>query len=128
MACPAASGIQRAAHALAAPIENLCVDHRGRYILVPKQLLHSTDIVAIFQQMRCKRVPERVAGGMLHYLRLPDRPFDRVLEIVLQDVVPANKPGSRIDRWPRRGPVGKLLTQLYPSLIMKAAELRGPAS
>ena len=40
------------------------VNHGGSHVLVAEQLLNSADIIAIFKQIRCEGVTERVAGCM----------------------------------------------------------------
>lgn len=42
------------------------VNHGGFYVTVAKKLLDCPDVVAIFQQMSGKRVPERMAGRSFH--------------------------------------------------------------
>src|SRR5690349_9864479 len=75
--------IERAAHTSAAPIQDVDLDHRGTDIAMAQQLLHRTDVIPIFNQVRRKRVPECVAAPMLGYPRLIDRPPHRSLKIVL---------------------------------------------
>ncbi len=41
------------------------IDHRGTDILVPKQFLHSSNIIAILQQVGREGMAERVATGGL---------------------------------------------------------------
>jgi hypothetical protein len=41
------------------------VDHRGFDILMPKQLLNCSDVIAILKQMRSKTVAQRVAADTL---------------------------------------------------------------
>ena len=50
------------------------VDHRRRHIVVPEQLLDSTDIRTPLQQMGGKRVPARVGADVL---RQPKRGVPR---------------------------------------------------
>lgn len=40
--------IEWAAHATPATIEDVCIDHGGGQIAVSEQLLHRTDILAVF--------------------------------------------------------------------------------
>ena len=50
---------------------NVGVDHRGTDIIMAKQFLHRPDVIAVFEQMRCKRMAQRVD-------RLPPTPHERV--------------------------------------------------
>ena len=43
--------IKRTAHPFTATLEYMGIDHRGADIFMPQQLLHSADIIAIFQQV-----------------------------------------------------------------------------
>ena len=55
-------------------MQHVGINHRGAHISVPKQLLDGSDIVAIFKQMRRKRMAKRVRAcrlgdtGFLHSL------------------------------------------------------------
>jgi len=46
--------IRRVADASSVPIENVSVDHRRSNVTVAKQFLHGADVVARFDQVRCK--------------------------------------------------------------------------
>jgi len=37
--------VERIQHALSAPVQNVCIDHRRRHIRIAQQLLHRPDIV-----------------------------------------------------------------------------------
>ena len=54
--------VSRALHTLAASIEHMSINHSGRHILVAQKLLHRTDIIAGFEQMRRKTVTKRMAA------------------------------------------------------------------
>jgi hypothetical protein len=41
------------------------VDHRRSDAPVTKKLLNGSDVVTIFKQVRCKRMPKRMAGVSL---------------------------------------------------------------
>jgi hypothetical protein len=45
-------------------IQNMGVNHGRSHIPVPQELLHGPDVVAIFEQVGCKRMPERVAAAV----------------------------------------------------------------
>ena len=97
------SGIERAHDAAAAAVEYVRVDHGGGDVLVPEQLLHRPNVVAGFEQMRRKRVPERVRRRMLgdsgHAYRLLHGTLDR-LRIGMMAAFDAR---ARIDRAHGRG-------------------------
>ena len=49
------------------------VDHRGPHILVPKELLNRSDIIATFEQMCCKRVSKAMASCPLYHTCITHR-------------------------------------------------------
>ena len=68
-------------------VEDVGVDHRGGDVLVAEQLLHGADVASVFEQMRGKRVPERVAGRALGDAGRQDRAahgllHDRFVQVV----------------------------------------------
>jgi hypothetical protein len=65
------------------------VNHCGRDIFVPEQSLHGSDIVAVLKQMCGKGVPESMAAGSFCNGCLPNGKFDRILEVLFQDMMPA---------------------------------------
>ena len=50
---------------LSAAIEDMCVNHRRPYVLVPEQFLNRSDIVTAFKQVGGEGMPKRVASGPL---------------------------------------------------------------
>ena len=48
------SGIQRTTHAEAGTIHGMEINLRGAYVFVTEQILHGTNVVAAFQQVRGK--------------------------------------------------------------------------
>ena len=48
----------------------MCVDHRRAHIPVAQQFLDRSDVIAVFQKMSGKAMPERVAAGWLHNARV----------------------------------------------------------
>ncbi len=46
--------VKRAAHATAATVEHMRVDHRGRHTLVAQKLLDGADVVSFLKEMGCK--------------------------------------------------------------------------
>ena len=78
------------------------VDLRGSDILVPKELLHSADVVPGPQQVRRKGVTQGMTGyGLCDASNDPCR-FHRTLQWFLADVMPPDCPGSGIGREPSR--------------------------
>jgi hypothetical protein len=61
--------VHRALHAPASTVEDVGVDHRRLHALVPEELLHRPDVVAVHQQVRGERMPQGVAGRRLHGCR-----------------------------------------------------------
>ncbi len=71
--------IRRAPYTEAAPIENVGVDHRRSDASVPEELLHRSDVIAVFEQVCGEGVPKSVAGGSLRETRGTYRPANRSL-------------------------------------------------
>lgn len=57
--------IQGTYHAFATAVEDMGINHRGSYILVPKQFLNSPNIITIFEQVGRKAVTKSVAACVL---------------------------------------------------------------
>lgn len=79
--------IYRAANALPAFVEDVCIDHRGADVLVTKQLLDSPYVVPVFQEVSCEAVAERVTATGLCDPRSVDRRLHRLLKDFLGKVV-----------------------------------------
>ena len=60
-------------------IQDVGVDHGSAHVLVPEELLHGSDIGAVFQQMGRERVAEGVAARALRELGGDDRTADGAL-------------------------------------------------
>src|SRR2546426_12712925 len=60
------------------------------HISVPKQLLDGSDVVAVFKQMRRKRMPKRVRACRLGDAGLLHRLFYRLLQYGLVQMVPSS--------------------------------------
>jgi len=58
--------ISRRSHTNTPLFHHMAVDHRGRNILMSKQLLHRTNIIPCFEQMSRKRIAENVATDCLN--------------------------------------------------------------
>ena len=61
--------VQRQAHRPRPPVEEVRVDHRRGDVPVTQKLLHRSDLVAVLEEVRGERVPERVAGTRLGHPR-----------------------------------------------------------
>ncbi len=56
------------------------VNHCGSHVGVPEQLLNRADVIALFQKMRGKGVPQGVRAGWLRDVGLEPHIFDGLLE------------------------------------------------
>ncbi len=56
------------------------VDHGRSDISVTQQLLNRSDIVAVFQQVGCKRMPQRMTARRFGNPSFEPRFFDRLLQ------------------------------------------------
>src|SRR5215469_8814321 len=56
----ASHSVRRATNSSAASIQNVGVNHSGVYIPVPQQLLNSSDVISVLQQVRRERMPQGV--------------------------------------------------------------------
>jgi len=72
------------------------VDHRRSHILVSKELLHSTDVVSIFEKMGGKGVPKCVTGSPFGDPRFLHGPFEGFLQNGCVDMMTAFPLGSGI--------------------------------
>ncbi len=79
--------LQRTPDAPPALVQDVSVDHRGGYIGVSHKFLDRADVVAAFEEMCRKAVPQRVTTARLFHPRRPDGPFHRLLQGSLRDVV-----------------------------------------
>lgn len=61
--------VGRASDCPAATVEYMGVDHCRADVPVSQKFLDCPDVVAIFEQVGCKRMPQRVADGWLNNLR-----------------------------------------------------------
>lgn len=57
--------VRRAAHAVAAAVEHVGVDHGGLDVVVAEELLDSPDVIAVGEQVGGERSAESVKGGWL---------------------------------------------------------------
>jgi len=74
------------------------IDHRRVDILMPQEFLDSANIVASFEQVRGKRMPEGVAARRLGDPCLPYGRFHGTLQHELTHVMPPFNTAARVDR------------------------------
>ena len=87
---------QRTDDAVAAAVEDVSVDHGGADILVAQQLLHGPDVVAVFQQVGCKAVPESMAADRFLDTGKPHGLFHCPMQSGLVKMVPTDFAGTRV--------------------------------
>jgi hypothetical protein len=90
--------IHRALDAPATTVEHMGVDHRGLHALVPEELLHGPNVVAVHQKVRGKGMAQGVAGRRLDDACRPDGLVERLLDAPVVQVMPAALSGPRIAR------------------------------
>lgn len=62
--------INRAFDTSTAPVQHVHIDHRGLHVIVAEKLLHDANVIARLDQVRGKRMPERVTGYPFRHSRL----------------------------------------------------------
>ena len=67
--------------------QDVGIDHCCPDVLMSEEFLHSTDIIALFQEVGSERMAERVAASRLRDSRPEDSGFDGPLEEAFIDVV-----------------------------------------
>lgn len=65
--------VQGTVRCQASPIQHVRADHRRGNICVPQKLLDRADVLPPLQQMRCTRMAQRAATGLVRQPRLPCR-------------------------------------------------------
>lgn len=71
---------QGAAHRIPASIQDMRIDLGGAHVLVTQQFLHSTNIVAIFQQVGGERMTQAMTTGGFLDAALANRLLYRFLD------------------------------------------------
>ena len=69
------------------------INLRRGNILVPQQILHRPDVIPVLQQMRRKRMPQRMATRRLRNPRQPRRHLHRPLQTRLLHMMPPQNYG-----------------------------------
>ena len=72
------------------------VDHGGSHVVVAEQFLHRTDVIAVFNQVRSERMPERVAGCPFRKLGLANGPLEDLLQDGFVHMMPPLFAGLRV--------------------------------
>ena len=77
-------------------IKNMGVYHCGSYILVPKQLLHCTDVISVFKQFRREAMAESMAVD--NFIEAGQSPgfFNGLIKTALVNVVTSSYSASWI--------------------------------
>jgi hypothetical protein len=92
-----ASLIEGTANSPGTPVQHVRIDHRGRHITVSEQFLDRPYVMAGFQQMRCKRMPKRMAGRRFRHTRRQHGGVKRPLNDGLVQMMWAALAGDPID-------------------------------
>ncbi len=92
------NGIERAAHAEAAAVEDVGIDHGGLHVAMAEELLHGADIVAVLEQMGGEGVAEGVTGDALGEAGQSGGLADGALEPGGAEVVPSDAARTGIGR------------------------------
>ncbi len=74
------------------------IDHRRLHITMPQQFLDSSDIVAVFEQMRREAMAQRVAACRLGDVRRAHCGLDASLNRRLAQVMAADRAAARVSR------------------------------
>ena len=75
--------VRGALDALASPVQDMGINHRGFHVLMADEFLDCPNVVPPFQKIRRKGMPKGVAGGTFRQSGFFDRASDRFLEYVL---------------------------------------------
>ena len=97
------SAVEGAAHTMAPAIQHVSMDLRGAYIGMTEQLLDGTDVIAAFDQVCRKRMPQGVCRHPFRQARLPGSALDRALQGGFVKVVPLQCSSSvdqHLSQWP----------------------------
>ena len=89
--------VEGTADAVAAAFQDMGVDHGGLNVFMSQQFLHSTDIVAIFQQMGGKAVTQSMGAAGFGNSGISDGFFNSLLHGRWIEMVAVAVPGSGID-------------------------------
>ena len=73
----------------AAAVKHVAIYHRRRAVLVPQQFLNCPNIVAPFEQICRKRVPQAVRCGRFGNIGPMDSALENALKRGLMEMVPA---------------------------------------
>ncbi len=79
--------ICRAYYSLTSSFQNMCVNHSCVDVLMPQQLLHSSNAIAIFQQVCSKGMSKCVTGSFLTNFRISNCNLHRPMYAALIGMV-----------------------------------------
>jgi hypothetical protein len=96
--------VKRTTDAVAAAVEDVCVDHGGANVLMAEEILDGTDVVACLQQVSSEGVPKSMTTHVLDDARPGDRILHRPLDQGLVDMVPTFFAGTPVRRGRNRCP------------------------
>jgi len=118
----------RAANRRWPTVQNVSIDHRRAHILVTQQFLNGADVVTVFEQVGCKRVPECVRCCRLDDTRLADRLFDSSLDHRFVEMVPPSLAGLPVDitTGRRKDPLPRPFSPRVGILALERARKRHP--
>ena len=77
-----------ATNRLTTTIQNMRINHCRGHIVVAKQFLHGSYVIAVLQEMGCERMTERVRPGRFGNACFQPRLFDGLLEDRFVKVMP----------------------------------------
>jgi hypothetical protein len=66
----------------------MCINHRGRHVLVSEELLHGPNAVPVFKKTGCEGMAKRVATGRLDDSSLANGFLDGLLNDGFIQVMP----------------------------------------
>ena len=81
---------------MAASIQDMCIDHRGRHVLVSEEFLDRPNVVPVFKKMGCEGMAKRVATGRLGDSSLASGFFDGLLNDGFMQVMSVLFAGHRM--------------------------------
>ena len=88
--------VKWASHTSAAASKDVCVDHRGTDVFMPKEILDGSDVIAVLKEVCGEAVTEGVARDTLLYLRRTGSLLDRSLQGAWIRMVAAKLAGAGV--------------------------------
>ena len=78
-------------------VQDVSINHRRRHVFMAQQFLNRADVIAILQQVRCERMPQRMRGCRLCNASVSYRDLDGLLDCRSVNVMAALLFGFAID-------------------------------